>query len=64
MVLEQAEGVLAQQGQLETDEALVVLRRQARDHNLRLSDLAAALVTRQLPGTLHGAAQGFSRRRL
>lgn len=49
-MLEQAEGDLAQQGQLETDDALVVLRRQARDHNLRLSDLAAALVARQLPG--------------
>ena len=31
-------------------EAFVVPRRCARDHNLRLSDLAAAPVARQLPG--------------
>jgi len=31
-------------------EAFVVHRRYARDHDLRLSDLAAAPVARQLPG--------------
>ena len=49
-VLEQANGVLAQQDRLGRHEAFVVDRRYARDHNLRLSDLAAAPVARQLPG--------------
>ena len=49
-VLEQAKGVLAQQGRLWRYEAFVVPRRYARDHTLRLPDLAAAPVARQLPG--------------
>ena len=52
VVLEQAKGVLAQQGQLEMQEAFVVLRGYARDHNLRLTDLATAVVQRQVPGLL------------
>lgn len=52
VVLEQAKGVLAQQGGLEMPDAFAVLRRYARDHNLRLTDLAHALVTRQLAGRL------------
>ena len=52
VVLEQAKGVLAQQGGLEMPDAFAVLRRYARDHNLRLTDLAQAVVTRQLPGRL------------
>ena len=50
VVLEQAKGVLAQQGALEMHEAFLVLRRYARDHNLRLTDLATAVVQRQVPG--------------
>jgi len=52
VVLEQAKGVLAQQGGLEMHEAFVVLRRYARDHNLQLTDLATAVVARQVPGRL------------
>lgn len=52
VVLEQAKGVLAQQGGLEMPDAFAVLRRYARDHNLRLTDLAQALVTRQLASQL------------
>jgi len=52
VVLEQAKGVLAQQGALDMQDAFAVLRRYARDHNLRLSDLAGAVVARQVPGRL------------
>ena len=52
VVLEQAKGVLAQQGGLDMPDAFAVLRRYARDHNLRLTDLAQAVVARQLPGRL------------
>ena len=52
VVLEQAKGVLAQLGDLQMQDAFAVLRRYARDHNLRLSDLAGAVVARQLPGQL------------
>ena len=50
VALEQAKGVLAQQGDLDMVAAFQVLRQYARDHNLRLSDVARALVERQLPG--------------
>ena len=49
IVLEQAKGVIAQQGSLPMDEAFAVLRRYARDHNLRLTAVAEAVVTRRLP---------------
>lgn len=52
VVLEQAKGVLAQLGDLPMQDAFAVLRRYARDHNLRLSDLAQAVVQRQVPGQL------------
>ena len=48
IVLEQAKGVLAQQGALPMEEAFAVLRRYARDHNLRLTGVAEAVVARQL----------------
>ena len=49
VVLEQAKGILAQQGQLDMVGAFQVLRRYARDHNLRLTDVARSLVNRELP---------------
>ena len=49
IVLEQAKGVLAQQGSLSMEDAFAVLRRYARDHNLRLTAVAEAVVTRRLP---------------
>lgn len=48
VVLEQAKGFLAQRGGLEMDEAFASLRRYARDHNQRLSDVARAVVSREL----------------
>ena len=49
IVLEQAKGVLAQQGSLPMEDAFAALRRYARDHNLRLTAVAEAVVHRRLP---------------
>jgi hypothetical protein len=49
VVLEQAKGVLAQRGGLEMEAAFAVLRGYARDHNLRLTDVARAVTVRALP---------------
>lgn len=49
VVIEQAKGVIAEKGDLEMDQAFSVMRRYARDNNERLSDLAAAIVSRQVP---------------
>jgi AmiR/NasT family two-component response regulator len=49
VVLEQAKGVLSQRGGLDMDRSFEVLRRYARDHNLRLTDVARAVVRRELP---------------
>ncbi len=51
VVLEQAKGMLAFSADLEVGESFTVLRQFARDHNLRLSDAAAAVVSRTLPVT-------------
>ena len=40
ITIEQAKGVLAERHKLTVDEAFAVLRRHARDNNLRMSDLA------------------------
>jgi transcriptional regulator with GAF, ATPase, and Fis domain len=49
VVIEQAKGVLAQQGNTDMADAFAVLRRYSRDHNLRLTDVASATVSRTLP---------------
>lgn len=49
VVIEQAKGLLAQLDHLDMAEAFAVLRRYARDHNERLSTVAQALVSRELP---------------
>jgi transcriptional regulator with GAF, ATPase, and Fis domain len=43
IVIEQAKGVIAEHAKLGMDQAFEVLRKHARDHNLKLSDLAAAV---------------------
>jgi ANTAR domain len=48
VIIEQAKGVLAHSGQLEMADAFAVLLRYARDHNLRLTDVAHDLVIRAL----------------
>jgi GAF domain-containing protein len=51
IVLEQAKGILAQLGDVDMNGAFAHLRRYSRDHNWRLSDLAAALVAREMPAS-------------
>ena len=46
IVIEQAKGILAERGSLTIDDAFQVLRRHARDHNLRLHDVARGIVER------------------
>lgn len=48
VVLEQAKGVLAERGGLEMDAAFAAMRLFARDNNQRISDVAAAVVARQV----------------
>jgi transcriptional regulator with GAF, ATPase, and Fis domain len=47
IILEQAKGILAQVGDLDMNGAFAHLRQYARDHNLRLGDLASAVVYRE-----------------
>jgi hypothetical protein len=64
VIIEQAKGILAQQGDLRMEEAFLTLRQYSRDKNQRLSDVAHALVYRQLSGrTLleHSAARAARR---
>jgi GAF domain-containing protein len=49
VIIEQAKGVLSQRGGLDMDRSFEVLRRYARDHNLRLTDVARGVVRRELP---------------
>ncbi len=48
VLIEQAKGLLAHAGGLEIDQAFAALRSYSRDHNLKLTDVAHALVSRQL----------------
>ena len=48
VVIEQAKGMLAESAQIDVDEAFVVLRAHARDHNLRLSDVARDVIDGRL----------------
>jgi GAF domain-containing protein len=45
IAIEQAKGVLAERGEMTMDAAFDVLRRYARDHNLKLTEVANAVVT-------------------
>jgi GAF domain-containing protein len=49
VVLEQAKGILAESGNLTMEAAFGYLRRYSRDHNRRLSEVAAVVVGRELP---------------
>jgi transcriptional regulator with GAF, ATPase, and Fis domain len=48
VVIEQAKGILAERGALTIDDAFQVLRKYARDHNLRLHDVARGIVERSI----------------
>jgi GAF domain-containing protein len=49
LTIEQAKGVLATQGEIDMDEAFLLLRKHARNHGLRIHDVARAVVD----GDLH-----------
>ena len=49
VVLEQAKGILSQVGGLDMEQAFAALRQYARDGNQRLTDVARAVVRRELP---------------
>jgi len=60
VVVEQAKGVLAYAGGLEMDLAFTVLRRYARDHGRKLSEVAAEIVGRELSyGVILDHARGL-----
>ena len=50
IILEQAKGVVAAEGELDMEDAFHVLRRFARDHGRRLGEVAADVVERRLRG--------------
>jgi GAF domain-containing protein len=52
VVIEQAKGVLAERGQLTMEAAFNALRRYARDHNLKLTEVAHHVVTASLDPTV------------
>jgi GAF domain-containing protein len=59
VVIEQAKGVVAQQTELPMDEAFGLLRDHARRSNMRLTDVAHQIVTRELdPASLRTAGPG------
>ncbi len=49
VVIEQAKGVVAESAGLDMEKAFARLRRHARNHSLRLSDVAQAVSTKALP---------------
>lgn len=58
--------MLSQRGGLDMDRAFAVLRGYARDHNLRLTEVARAVVNRKLPPELllgHAATRAEHRSR-
>jgi len=57
VIIEQAKGKLAERLGIDVDQAFTLLRHQARNRNLRLSDLARAFVdgTEAVTGTASGS---------
>jgi len=49
VVIEQAKGVVAERAGLDMNQAFSRLRKHARNHNLRLTDVALAVSTKRLP---------------
>jgi GAF domain-containing protein len=49
IAVEQAKGILSQRGNLDMEQSFVALRDYARSHNERLSEVAQAVVNRELP---------------
>ena len=51
IVIEQAKGMIAQQQNIDMEEAFLTLRNHARNHNLRLLDLAQSIIDAHPSGT-------------
>jgi GAF domain-containing protein len=51
IVIEQAKGVIAEHAKIGMDQAFDLLRKHARDHNMKLSELAAAVSRGEIPPT-------------
>lgn len=51
ILIEQAKGIIAERQHLDMERSFAALRQHARDHNLRLADVAAALVAGTLKPT-------------
>jgi len=49
IVIEQAKGVVAERADLDMEQSFARLRKHARNHNLRLTDVAQAVSTKSLP---------------
>ena len=63
VVIEQAKGVVAQAGDIEIDQAFIALRSYSRDHNLKLTEVAHAVVSRRfLPEQILTRTQAVDRR--
>jgi hypothetical protein len=54
IVIEQAKGVLAERSKVNMEEAFLLLRRYARDHNQRLNQVAQDVTEGELPATALG----------
>jgi AmiR/NasT family two-component response regulator len=52
IVIEQAKGVLAERADLDMEQAFARLRNHARNHNLRLADVAQAVIDGSLSSEL------------
>lgn len=50
ITIEQAKGVISEMAQIGTDDAFLRLRAYARNHNTKLTEVAAGVVNRTLPG--------------
>lgn len=56
VAIEQAKGLLAERNNVDLDAAFDMLRRYARNHNLKLTDVALTVVRREVdPGSLPGS---------
>nr|WP_086823027.1 GAF and ANTAR domain-containing protein [Allokutzneria sp. NRRL B-24872] len=63
VVIEQAKGFLAHRLDVDMDGAFTVLRRYSRAHNLKLAELAAAVISRQIDAHMLTAPTTKPRRR-
>lgn len=61
VVIEQAKGMIAERASLDMEQAFVALRGYARDHNLRLADVARSVISGALPASRLAVPRGAQR---